>query len=73
MSKAENGDFTPRGQLLLLLMEKSVSGNTAVEITKPLTGLPVEEKEKLASKLLAAISECKTEEEMIEAAKKVKL
>ena len=73
MSKAEDVKLTPRGQLLLLLLEKPISGNTVVEIIKPLTGLPVKEKEKLASKLLAAISECKTEEEMIEAAKKVKL
>ncbi len=54
-------------------MDNQISGDTELEIIQPIAGLSEDDKEELASKLLEAISECKTDEEMIEAAKKVKL
>ncbi len=73
MPNQENYPISKRLQLHRFFMKNQISGNTELEIIQPIAGLQEEEKEKLADKLLAAISECKTEEEMIEAAKQVKL
>ncbi len=69
MLKPENPASSKRHAMCEMLREKAVSYHTRAEITDCMFGKSEEEKEILAEKLLAIITECKTEQEMIDKAR----
>ena len=69
MLKPENPASRKRHAMCEMLREKAISYHTRAEITECMNGKSDEEKELLAEKLLAIITESKTEQEMIDKAK----
>ena len=68
MLKAENPASVKRCAFMRKCRELKLSSNTEAKITVCMYGKPDEGKEELAEKLLAIITECETEQEMIDKA-----
>ena len=72
MLKKENPRSKMRCKLLSKCSEKGLSCRTEADITECMLGKTDEEKEKLAEKLIEIVLTSKTEEEMVERAKKLR-
>ena len=69
----ENSPTKNRDLLLRYLLDNNASGNIILQIVTPLADRTDEEKEIIAEKLFNAIKDKETSEEMLEAAKALKL